>query len=465
MRVLKIRKWQGCVLIVDDTIIPRTCSKKVDLTSSHFSHSDGKHVCGFNMLSVGLFSPFMSKFIPLTFQLLTTSKARKDTAHKYDGRTKLGKYLAQAYTSKFNALISMLKNIKDAGLPVYHVVMDSWFACPIYFITLWLEGYYVTCMLKANNTKYTDANTGEVFTIKNVLDNLEQQLKQGQISNDAIIVRQVLVTRDGCPTIKANICFCKNTQQNKNTNKDDKNTVEGKGSFIALLTTDLSLSPNEIRETYAKRWQIEVQYKALKTNLGLVTGNQSRLITTNLSLIAFCHIRYLMVVFAQTFIFKDATFSEVVEKLAKEDEETYKSGREVRRMLAVELLNQDKKEQISLIGRENNTTSFKAEQMDKCNTEHMSQKHGNRLLHALKIVNSNNELRNALLEAIEREPDEYSDFSRNLINFGTIYKELAYSISTYPILRRRWLKQLGRCFVYMCQHRHKLKSMFYKNQG
>lgn len=41
-----------------------------------------------------------------------------------------------------------------------------------------------------------------------------------------------------------------------------------KNSFVALMSTDLSLSAEEIVEYYSARWKIESGFKELKHNIG-----------------------------------------------------------------------------------------------------------------------------------------------------------------------------------------------------
>lgn len=146
------------------------------------------------MLSVGIYIPVIGSFVPLMFQLLssTNKNNRRGVKGSYDKRTKYDKCLSQAIQSKFAALMQMLKDIRDAGIPVNHILMDSWFAQPIYLLKLREAGYYVTRMLKSNTTKYIDARTGCIIILKEELAKLKQQFASDQLSS-SVCMRQMLI--------------------------------------------------------------------------------------------------------------------------------------------------------------------------------------------------------------------------------------------------------------------------------
>ena len=53
-------------------------------------------------------------------------------------------------------------------------------------------------------------------------------------------------------------------------------TPENKRGWVALLSTDMTLGDSEIIQMYGKRWDIEVFFKACKSDLALETGIQVR---------------------------------------------------------------------------------------------------------------------------------------------------------------------------------------------
>lgn len=419
LHIVRPSTWQESMFIVDDSLIKRERSKEVDLLSKQYSHTDGRYHRGFNMLSVGIYIPIIGKFVPLMFQLLSSPNKdnRRGVKGSYDKRTKYGKYLSRAIQSKFAVLMQMLKDIRDAGIPVNHILMDSWFAQPIYLLKLHEAGYYVTCMLKSNTTKYIDARTGCIITLKEELAKLKKQFASGHLSS-SVCMRQVLIIHKGFEPIKANICFCRNTQDETKANRP----------FVALLSNDLDLNADQIRQAYTKRWQIEVQYKNLKSKLGLESGSQCRKISSIVSLVSFCHIRYLIVVFAQTYLFKDAPFSVVVDKLAKEDEMFQQTYDSIELMLPF-----IKPEQVV------EASTHNAGEQAKTNGRILQRKERTPVIF-LQTVFLNCELRNKLLAGISNVNNANSCLCCNLLRFGTVYSEVTEAISTYAVLRCRWAK-------------------------
>lgn len=305
--LLKTTNTEDACLIVDDTLIQRDCSKKVDLQTKVYDHNKKTYHKGFTMLSVGLYVNSCNVYIPLTFQLMSNYKGNS-SKHEIDGRTKLGRNIKLSYEPKFDVLMHMLKDIKNAGIDVSRLLSDSWFVHPRNIVRLNEAGYELIGMMRLGKTKFYEIGSNQVLTTEEVADSINSQMKDGYKFNKVAAVRHVNVGKEDDKQVPATIVFT------KNWNKDDAQNKP----IVPIISTDRDLEPEQITSIYSKRWAIEVAYRRMKQNFGLKKGNQSRNITTNIALISLCHLRVLMTTVAQRLFFPKYTFAKVMHLLANE---------------------------------------------------------------------------------------------------------------------------------------------------
>lgn len=302
-------EWEEATLVADDTSVNRNRSKCVDLQSKQMSHNDNTFFQGFLLLSVGLYLPSRNMFIPLRAQLITgvPDKQVVQEAHKVDKRTKLGRYINRTRCEKFPVLLDMLKELQRYGIQANHIAMDSWYVSPKNIIQLNKLGYDVLGHLKANKTRFYDAITGETFNIKSELAGIKQRVEAGE-QLDGVFTRPVLVRSEDEQPVRANIVFSQNWQED----------TKAERPYVALISTDCFLEPEQVTKLYAHRWSIEVNYFMLKDKLGLISGNRTRLITSNLAILYLCHVRYLVTLQAQMDIHQGKEFSQVSKTISQE---------------------------------------------------------------------------------------------------------------------------------------------------
>ena len=238
------------VLILDDTLHKRARSKNVELLTRVRDHNDGRYYRGFRCLT--LCFHLGNATIPVDFRLLSSNKEKtriNGIRQDLDKRTNGYKRREYAISNSFKMAFDMLA--RQRGLARY-VLFDSWFAMPVMFKKLFDMGFHGIGMLKASKTLYY--YKGKAYTLEGLYAIVKPFLqKENQTAALGVTFR------DGTP-FSITFVFDKR-------NKRD---------WLAIGTTDLSLSSTQVISLYARRWNIEVLFKTVKSYLGFARECQSR---------------------------------------------------------------------------------------------------------------------------------------------------------------------------------------------
>ncbi len=232
--------------VLDDSVIPRAKSKKVELLSFVYDHVIHKTVRGFNLLLLGWTDGY--SFLPVAFNMLASASEEKRINHvnkSIDRRTNGAKVREDAIRKKPEAAAALIHNALEAGIEASCVLMDTWFTNEPFIHTLLNEGLDVIGMVKDNKQQYR---------YRGKLPGLKELVRYMQIDPTHNILGSVAVY-----TKKYNIAVKLVFVRNRNK----------KDEYIVLLSTDCSLSASEIVRRYGNRWPIECCFKACKSLLKL----------------------------------------------------------------------------------------------------------------------------------------------------------------------------------------------------
>lgn len=241
------------VLVLDDSLYDRATSKKVELLSRVYDHSDNRYRNGFRMLTLGWSDG--ASFLPLDFALLAGSEKKESLVHgevkEVDRRTSGARRRKEAREKATVLAGKMVARVLACCPKVSYILMDSWFAFPS--IIKDLDRHKpVICMLKdLANIQYLHHNC----LVR--LSELYRQVRKKP--GKAVILASVQVAfADGTPV---KIVFVRHRR---------------KRDWLALLSTDLNLSDEEIVRLYGRRWSIEVFFRTIKHFLNLERETQMR---------------------------------------------------------------------------------------------------------------------------------------------------------------------------------------------
>lgn len=232
--------------VLDDSVIPRGKSKKVELLSFVYDHVIHKTVRGFNLLLLGWTDGY--SFLPVAFNMLASANGQKrinPANESIDKRTNGAKARENAIRKKPEAAVALIHNALEAGIEASCVLMDTWFTNEPFIHAVLSEGLDVIGTVKDNKQQYR--YSGKLLGLKGLV-------RYMQIDKTNNILGSVVVYTKKY-NIAAKLVFV------RNRNKKDE--------YIVLLSTDCSLSASEIVRRYGNRWPIECCFKACKSLLKL----------------------------------------------------------------------------------------------------------------------------------------------------------------------------------------------------
>jgi len=248
---------QDRVIIVDDSPYKRDRSKKVEYLGRHFDHSSHTYYRGYRMLTIAWSDGH--SLVPVDFELLSNGDAHKRLGDQpnVDLRTHLGKRCLAAISKATDQTLNMLDRALKAGITADYLVFDSWFAHAglLHKLSRHLP---VVCMLK-NSGKISFRHGKRIYQLKGLYEKVQSRKRQKK-SNEHQIIGSILVDMLSGPRVRI-VFMC------------DRRNPE---RWLALASTDISISPERICQIYAKRWAIEVFFKQAKQQLGLAREFQLR---------------------------------------------------------------------------------------------------------------------------------------------------------------------------------------------
>lgn len=255
--------------VVDDTTQARA-GRKVEGTSSHFDHTEGKTIHGHQTLQLGLATP--QGFIPVEAQIVMSNvrpvHKPKDKPFK-DQRNSAAKDMRRSWTENKHQLFrSMLQRAIAFGFTAAFLLADAWFGCKEN-IALCLELQLIGIFqMKRGNLKYR--YQGRDYTATELYARFQRRLRplsrRARFKTTSIVVDLNLETQPNQPPkwVAVRLVFSAPVKQ---CNSD---------TWVVFVCTDRTLSDADILKAYALRWSIEVYFKEIKQNLGFLKEQSGR---------------------------------------------------------------------------------------------------------------------------------------------------------------------------------------------
>ena len=234
------------VLILDDTVLNKSRSKKSELLAKVYDHVNHVFVKGYTLLTLAYSDGFTT--IPVDFALLssTNTKNRYNDMLDVSKKTVSYKRRLQAISSKPDASKNLVENAIKKGITANYILCDSWFTNEPFILDMLSLDMHVIAMVK---------QLKQVYLYKccyHTLNSLFKLTKKSYHNSSDIISSLIVKTKAG---IDVKLVFVKN--------KNKKN------EYLTLLCTDITVEENEILRIYGNRWSIEVMFKVSKDLLKL----------------------------------------------------------------------------------------------------------------------------------------------------------------------------------------------------
>lgn len=191
--------------------------------------------------------------MPIDFSLLSSKKAQiNGISQKIDKRCSGYKRRMEALQTAPEQIPAMIERALKSGIEASYVLMDTWFTQQPLIQAIRTKGMDVIGMVKDTNQRYQ---------VKNKLVGLKSLYHAAPpVTGHRTLLRSIQTTMANGISVK--VVFVSN--RNK------------KSEWLAILSTDCTLSEQEIIRIYGMRWDIEVFFKTTKSLLKLQKEFQGR---------------------------------------------------------------------------------------------------------------------------------------------------------------------------------------------
>lgn len=237
---------------MDDSIFERKGSTKVELLAKIYDHASHRFTRGFRMLTLG-WSDGVT-FMPVNSCLLSSEKESsrinesRDVASNSNG-AKARKFATKKATEVIPQLIS---DAMEAGIQANYVLFDSWFSSPKVIRSMKELGLDVVAMVK-KSSKIHYRFQGRTCSCKEIFRCCKH--RRGRSRYLLSVPVEICGGDEDAAPIAAKLVFVRNRSNRKD--------------YLVLLSTDTSLTEDEVIALYGKRWDIEVFFKTCKSVLKL----------------------------------------------------------------------------------------------------------------------------------------------------------------------------------------------------
>lgn len=287
------------VYVLDDSIKKRH-GKKMEGVSCHFDHTEGRHVMGQQVLTLGLTTE--EAFMPIDSQIYVSNSKAQGLNQAFDDKRSV---VAKRYNEAINQTKpelakSMLARAIRQGIKADYLAADAWFGTkPMIQAAL---SFDITAILRMKKSKmkyqiHTAAGKTEALNAKELYQRAvkgEWQKIEGMPYRAVAMDVELEIAAEGekgTQWVTVKLLFVRGVV-------DEGKTTVGKKDWALFLTTDPELSLTTLLEIYALRWGIEVYFKEAKQHLGFLK-EQTRTFASHTASIHLTAIRYLMLVYAK----------------------------------------------------------------------------------------------------------------------------------------------------------------------
>lgn len=144
------------ILVLDDSVIKRNRSKKVELLARVYDHVKHKFQKGFTLLTLGWSDGY--SFIPVGFNMLSSTAKNnryQEVSDNIDHRTNGYKACKESMLKKTEAAVLLVQRALDAGIKADYILMDTWFTTEPMLKDLLKTGIDVIGMVKQLKQRYS----------------------------------------------------------------------------------------------------------------------------------------------------------------------------------------------------------------------------------------------------------------------------------------------------------------------
>lgn len=285
--------------VLDDSVKQRR-GKKMEGVSCHFDHTEGRHVMGQQVLTLGLVTEAL--FMPIDSQIYVSNSKAQGLIRAFRDKRSVGakRFNEGVDQSKPDISKGMLGRAKRQGISADYLIADAWFGTKPMIETAQSLGLIGLFRMKKNKMKYREVNSSGQVTLLDANALYQKAVKGAWKKVRGMPYRAVTMNvelevesdkKKAPDNINVRLLFVRGAaEQGK--------PCAGKKDWALFLTTAPEMSMTKMLEIYALRWGIEVYFKEAKQQLGFLQ-EQTWTFASHTASIHLTAIRYLMLVHAK----------------------------------------------------------------------------------------------------------------------------------------------------------------------
>lgn len=252
--VRKVQSTDG-VLIIDDSIEEKPYTDENDIVCRHYDHPKDRLIKGINFVTALYHSKEVS--LPVGFHLVAKTEYYTDK--------KTGKEKRKSPVSKNQVALELIEQAVKNNIPFRFCLFDVWFA-------------------SAENMKKIKHEFSRDFicpikTNRKVALTLEDKMKGHFEKVETIEIEENGTRESYLEGVDFPLSLAKQIFKNE----------DGSTGILYLISSDTTLSFNDLTTSYQRRWQVECFHKSLKQNVSLTKSpTQTETTQTNHFFAALC---------------------------------------------------------------------------------------------------------------------------------------------------------------------------------
>jgi len=239
------------VFIIDDTVEDKVGKNVEGSCDSLWSNKEKRKIRGLNIVSLN-YSDGFSNFM-LDFTIAMNKYARvaiEDFTNKIDHRTNAYKRRVETMQGKSQIAIDMVKRAVKSGIYADYLLVDSWYSKPVFIKAMNELGLRVISRM-ANNSRIWNF-IGKEKTLESIYNKF----------------KELKTAKPGKYGKKIRFTYFSAVVEHKTAGKLKIVFIKTKEKLIPIVSTDLTISDEEIIAIYKRRWDIEQGYKELREHFG-----------------------------------------------------------------------------------------------------------------------------------------------------------------------------------------------------
>lgn len=262
--VKEIESAEG-VIIIDDTIEEKPSTDENEIVTWHYDHSQGRSVKGINIITELYYSKGIR--VPVGYDIVRKTKT------VYDPKRKKEKRISEK--TKNEQYRDMLRACIKNNIKFKYVLNDVWYA-------------------SSENIKFVKNDLGKEFVMPLKTNRKVALSKKDKLNGNYVRVSELELKKNTTQMI-----YIEGVSFPLLLIKEVFRNADGSKGILYLISSDQTLTYDQITVIYQKRWKIEEYHKSLKQHVSLCKSPTKRVRTQSnhifSSIYAFYRLEYLSI--------------------------------------------------------------------------------------------------------------------------------------------------------------------------